>query len=188
MIILNSDNYIGKGKVRRCYFNEDKCIKIFHEGEDIRVDTIWKEIRELNRMASKKNANLIIPKYHGTAETNLGEGHVFDLVKDYDGAVSPTFKSYIAKFPEEAYLLRDTVHNALIKAAPVLYDISLENVLIQTSAMGEKHIAVIDGFGEDTFIRINTMIPFLARKKIKRKFKKFDSRLKKFVEKLPQEA
>ncbi len=182
MIILNSDNYIGKGKLRRCYFNEDQCIKIFHEGEDVRVHTIWKEIRELKRMARKKNLNLIIPKYHGTKETNLGEGHVFDLVRDADGTVSPTFKSYITQFPEQVQLLRDKVYASLMRAAPVLYDITLENILLQTNAQAEKHIAVIDGFGEDTFIRINTMVPFLARKKIKRKFKKFDRQLAQFIE------
>ena len=180
MIILNEDShFLGKGVTRYCYYHPEdrnKCIKVYKDCPKARPHTLTREIGELQRLSKKNLLGLKVPKYYGSVETNKGEGFVFELIRDMDGSVSQTFKHYVEQDPSQRERLKKGLYEVLLGNAPVLSDLNPGNVLIQSTPNGNRFV-IIDGLGEGTFIKVATMIPFFARRKVRRKFHQIDDHL-----------
>ena len=95
MIILKNKKIIGQGTNRACYIHpedDSKCIKVTVSGDYSESN---KEKKYYKVLENKNISWEMLAKYYGTVATDLGEGLVFDLVKDYRGEVSQTLESYL---------------------------------------------------------------------------------------------
>ncbi len=128
----------------------------------------------------------MIPKYHGEIETNLGMGSVFDLILDYDGCVSKTLGDYIStsQIMEPYY---DNLLNSLNSLKKYLLEhwivtsrLAHRNVLCQRDKSGISQLFVVDNIGNAEFIPICNHSAWLARRKISRKWKRFEDSLIKY--------
>ena len=122
----------------------------------------------------------MIPKFYGDIETNLGLGSVFDLVLDHDGAVSKTLEYYLSsnKKTEEHY---DGLSNSLYLLKDYLLQqqiitITLKPKIISCKKMksGSFRLFIIDNIGNSDFIQICNYSKYFSKKKILRKWKRFE--------------
>ena len=93
-LTLSEGMYLGKGKHKRVYLlstDQTKCVKVvFNKNSlDLKREFTFRKILE------KKNLHsTIIPEYYGEVKTNLGNGYVFELITDYDNAISYNLKQF----------------------------------------------------------------------------------------------
>lgn len=96
IINLTDDLLYGQGTHKKCFLHpldNNLCIKIaYNKGGQRDLN------RELNYLKVLKRHHKdysILPQYYGPVKTNLGIGHVFELIQDYDGTKSQTLEDFI---------------------------------------------------------------------------------------------
>lgn len=97
MLEIDHSHYFAQGLHRKCYVhpqNKYKVIKInmMHAVDHKETKREVDYYKHLERRGINWN---MIPKYYGTEETTLGKGHVFDLIRDYDGHISKPLTYYL---------------------------------------------------------------------------------------------
>jgi len=93
VIDLSQSKPLGTGAHRSCYphpENRQLCIKVLHDVTKSELRGIKNEMRYYNHIQSYLKDWSGIPRFHGTVETNMGIGYVFDLILDFDGKPSIT--------------------------------------------------------------------------------------------------
>lgn len=125
----------------------------------------------------------MIPKYHGDVETDLGIGSVFDLIVDCDGSVSKTLGDYIST-SETTEAHYDNLLNSLnllkqylMEQRIITMTLAHRNVVCQRNESGISQLFVIDNIGNSDFVPICNYIGCLAKRKINRRWKRFEERL-----------
>ena len=91
-ITLTEKNILGKGTNKIVYYHpadKNKCIKFSLDKAD--ETDIQYELKFRKICKKRIEHSTLLTKYYGTVETNLGTGHVFELVRDFDGQLSETF-------------------------------------------------------------------------------------------------
>ena len=183
MKVLDKSTLLGTGTKRSAYIdpeNEDRCIKILDSKDNQR--NIRREL-VCYRILKKQNISWdMMIQYYGTVETDQGIGHVFDLVRDFDGKVSETLRSYFTdekKFKTIPNLLEkiETFKKYLIDNKIILADPGLANILYKKSSENDGTFVIVDGVENTDFIPIASYINYFKRKKIMRCIKKFDTKL-----------
>ena len=189
MIFLSDKQFISEGKTRTCYAHpEDKnlCIKVMkpsHEGAQFLKKEIkyYKKIQKRN----KKYSLSFFAKYHGTIETNLGIGYLYDLVRDQNGKVSLPLKHYIEtrsinEFPNNlAKTALSDIKQKMVEYKVFGYDVYHENLLCRLKDKKEIELVLIDGIGisfQPTTIRSHLAFlvnysDFLARTRVETLFR-----------------
>ncbi len=114
MIDLSHSKPLGTGAHRSCYphpENRQLCIKVLHNATKNELRDIKHEMRYYNHIQSYLKDWRCIPKFHGTIETNIGIGYVFDLIMDYDGTPSATLDDVITSCDssEQAWKITDLI-------------------------------------------------------------------------------
>lgn len=186
MIELKPSAMIGKGLHRECYVhpeNNNLCIKVVvtrGEEETRREQAYYKFLQKRNISWQ------MLPKFYGIVDTNLGDGAVFDLIRDADeGSVSKTLEYYLES-PElteanfqgiaqslkslKAYLLDQNVMTMTIKPKNIVYQ-----------QQDEQHgvCIIIDNIGNSDLVSISSYSRFFGRRKINRKWIKFIAAMQK---------
>jgi len=92
-IYLTNKNYLSKGRFKKVFIHpndNNKCIKVLHQ-----KNGLWDIINEEFRffIINEKTNNL--PFFYQVIQTNLGNGLVFELIRDYNGKLSLTLNEYI---------------------------------------------------------------------------------------------
>ncbi len=183
MIILASSLLIGKGKRRECYHhpNDDKlCIKIVIAGDD--KETLREQ--SYYRFLEKRNISWkMIAGFHGNVETNMGTGAVFDLVRDYDGAVSKTLRHYLSSYKEKiidyielSKAIRD-LKQFLLKERIITMSLADHNMVFRRINEKEGILMLVDNIGNSDFIPAADYINYFEKKKILREWRRFQSNL-----------
>ncbi len=179
MIKLTKNDFITSGHKRDCYrFPNDptKLIKIEKKhklSEDNLIEKTY-----YNYLLRKRKSLAHIAKFHGSIETSLGYGLVFERISNYDGSDSKTLSEIIEKGllkRDELSILIKELGDFLIKNNIVFADVSLVNVLYQIQKNKCKLI-IIDGLGGRHFdlkFKMRMLLPFFGRYKIKTQWKKF---------------
>ncbi len=180
MLYLENSQLIGTGEDRECYQHPEdynKCVKVTVSGDYKQSND---EIK-FYRLMKKRGASCgQLAAFHGLAETSLGQGLVFTLIRDYDGKVSKSLGNYLSS---EDYSLSDfeqkleTLNRYLFDERLIIRDLSPDNVLYQKTSEGDGKLIIIDGVGNNEFIPFSTYIDCLARKKIIRKWDRFEALL-----------
>ncbi len=179
MLQLTSDP-IGRGRERACYVHPDDPMRAIKIPGDASSPQSRREIafyRKLERRGVDYSA--YIPRFHGLCETNLGTGIVVDLVRDYDGQVSRALNQYLAAgYPLmefEPYLeeLRATFLRDLIIFN---HDLTIGALLFRKTSLSRGRLVAIDGLGDTVALDWLDRIPYLVRRKIDRRWRRFRAR------------
>jgi hypothetical protein len=192
MISLDADHRFAGGYHRDCYVHpadDGLCIKVSLRGNFRESAREAKYYRHLQRRRVSWD---LLPRFHGFVETNLGSGAVFDLVRDFDGKVSATLEHYL-RSPDlmaanidgltrairslKAYLIEHRIITRTLKA---------KNIVYQKTDPGNGRLLIIDNIGNTEFFPIGNYVGFFARRKIMRKWARFEKDiLKKFGDSEP---
>lgn len=172
---------IGKGRERVCYVHPEdprRAIKIPYGSNNEQTRRDIKFYRRLRKRGLTKVDH--IPSYYGWADTNLGKGMVVDLIRNYDGEISRPLNWYlaqgvpIAEFNEQLEALRESFLKDLIIFN---HDLTIDNLLVQTSSMGSAKLIAIDGLGDTVVLDWLDNIQWLVERKIRRRWKRFITRV-----------
>jgi hypothetical protein len=184
MLCLDNARLIGRGLHRECYLHpqdERLCVKVVVAGNS---DENRREARYYSRLAARGISWEMLAKFHGLVDTSLGEGAVFDLVRDYDGSISRPLSGYLedpglgvdcaAILPRalpalKRYLLANRVVTMTLKS---------KNILLQRSGEREGKLVIVDNVGNSDFIPLSHYIAWLGRLKIRRKWRRFERDLR----------
>ncbi len=165
------------GKLLMCYVHPDDprlAIKIGNNGIDAQMQ------REIGFYAKlKKTSKLLgnhLPRFHGLCETNLGDGMVVDLVRNYDGEIARPLGWYLALgFPIEEFesSLAEFYQEMLQQCVLFNHDLTLRSLLFRkTSAVRGKLVAV-NGFQEVGGSALQRLLPFLLKRTISDSWESF---------------
>lgn len=178
MIALENDLLIGKGAHMSCYRHPDLdglCIKVSHEGFS------HEQVQELayyQRLNNKKIQWDLLTRYHGVVETNIGKGYVFDLVRDPNNQTSKTLEHYLNEPNSEALaapLLK--LKDYLIQNSVITREIKPRNIAcINNNGIIERCV-IVDDIGNTEFFPISNYVSTMAKRKIARKWQRFESGL-----------
>ena len=183
MLTLESSSLIGRGLRRECYFHpgdESKCVKVVVVGdhrESVREQAYY---RLLEKRAICWD---MLARFYGNVETNRGPGAVFELIRDYNGEVSRTLEHYFSSDIET-----DLDYHELSRRLPLLRQYLLhwkivtmaikpQNIVFKKTDQSRGDLVVIDNVGNSDFIPICNYVDFMARRKIRRKWQRFENSL-----------
>lgn len=175
---LNQELLIGRGGVRSVYRHpgdDDKCIKILFNEAKRRA--VIREEKYLGRYWRAGKPFDHLSRFYGHCRTTLGVGGVFQLIRDYDGAISNPLPAFLPgdvfadKLPpsELAALLRQ-LHNHLVTHGIIVSDPAPGNIVVKFSAPGRPKLVLIDGIGNPHFIKIADFHRRQAQKIIDKKW------------------
>ena len=175
MLTLESSALIGSGLRRECYFHpedENKCIKVVVSGDH-------KETRREQsyyRLLEKRNISWkMLARFYGNVDTNLGEGAVFDLIRDFNGKISKTLEHYISAYSEtdpiSQYLRRalPQLKQYLLKWKIVTMSLKPQNIVYKRAHESKGFLVVIDNIGNSDFIPICNYVDWMAKRKIRKR-------------------
>lgn len=174
---------IGEGQERICYPHPEdpnKLIKI-QKGENRKQTR--RELELYRRLLRRKNTDYSqLPRYYGKVKTNLGDGFVTDLIRDYDGGVSNSLYWYFERgYPVDEFLpyLEDLKQYMLDNQVVFSEDLRRTNILFQKVSPHEARLVVIDGLGNHSAINWFDSLHAVSSSKINRRWERFLKQLKK---------
>jgi hypothetical protein len=184
VIEIDPHALVGKGLHRECFVHPDdpgRCIKVVVAG------TINENRREAGYYAHLESRSVsweMLPRFHGLVQTNLGEGAVFDLVRDHDGRVSHTLAHYLAS-TDLTRQYQDGLREAMARLLCYLLEnrvitmtLKPKNILFRRESDGSGTLLVVDNVGNSDFIPLANYSSWLARRKIMRKWRRFEKDLR----------
>ena len=170
---------IGGGKERACYVHPDdprKAIKI-SMGEINKQSK--REIRFYRKLQKRGGVNeKHIPKFYGLCETNLGQGIVVDLIRNYDGEVSRPLNWYLAQgclIDEFEPYLDELKHSFLQNLIIFNHHMTIGALLVQKVSTRKTRLVAVDGLGDVNALNWLDFFPFLVQRKIRRRWARFMS-------------
>lgn len=182
MINLTEDLLIGKGSERLCYRHpkhEERCIKITHAHSPRTEARIKRELKYQLKYTNRNKKLRAIPQYFGKEITNLGAGHVFELIVDYDGQISQCLSDCLQGNIKKSVLeqkMKD-LYDAFAASKALVSDFNPANIAIRKKTPDDYELIIIDGFGNSDFVKIADYIGYFRRQKLIRKFKRLMAHL-----------
>ncbi len=172
---------IGEGQERICYVHPediDRVIKIQKGPSDKQTR---RELEFYHRLSRRKNTDYSqVPRYYGKVKTNLGDGFVTDLIRDYDGSISNSLYWYFERgypvsefFPYLEELKQYLLDNLIVFSV----DLRRTNVLFQKTSAQQARLVVIDGLGNHSAINWFDCFRAVAHSKINRRWERFFTQL-----------
>ncbi|PXY90380.1 YrbL family protein [Gilliamella apis] len=184
LIQLTEKDYISKGLHRKCYHHPDdpnKCIKVnYNDGAEEETN---REIAYYQHLIKRKISWDVLAKYYGPVTTNFGQGHVFELIRDYDGKIATPLEKYLydEQLTQQYYsalvVSLKALKTALLKDRIITMTIKSKNILFQHLSSEKNRLIIIDNIGNSTFIPIANYVGFFAKAKIERTWQRFLSSL-----------
>ena len=179
MLQITSDP-IGRGRERACYVHPDDPTRAIKVSLGKSSPQSRREIafyRKLERRGIDYSAYL--PRFHGLCETNLGTGIVVDLVRDFDGQISRALNQYLAAgYPLgdfEPYL--EELRARFLRDLIIFnHDLTIGALLFRKTSPTRGHFVAIDGLGDTVALDWLDRIPWLVRRKIERRWRRFRER------------
>lgn len=184
MIELDPHSLVGKGLHRECYVHPEdpsRCVKIVvaGSGKENRREQAYYAALERRGVTWE-----MLPRFHELVRTNLGEGAVFDLVRDYDGRISFTLGHYLASEQltslHAAALRRalENLKNYLLDNRIITMTLKPKNVLFQLATADTGKLLIVDNIGNSDLIPLADYSARLAQWKIRRKWRRFERSLR----------
>ncbi len=189
-VVLKDEHFLGKGSHKKCFLhpnNTNQCIKIPYTtaGEK----DLLRELAYIKVMHKKKKDYSILPEYFGAIETNLGTGHVYELITDFDGSKSKTLEDFLKddnlleeNFEMIVQLLKDLKYT-LVDNQIITMGIWPENIILQygggTNSTGYR-LRIINDMGSAALIPLEYYLGFIAKIRINKRWSRFINTLRKF--------
>ena len=179
-ITLSEKDYISRGLHRKCYHHPEdanKCIKVnYNEGAEEETN---REIAYYKHLIKRNVSFDALAKYYGSVSTNYGNGHIFELIRDYNGETAIPLEKYLAnkslteKYFDQLVTGLKELKSALLKDRIITMTIKSKNILFQHLSDTNSRLVIIDNIGNSTFIPIANYIPCFAKSKIERTWQRF---------------
>ncbi|WP_334323406.1 YrbL family protein [Gilliamella apicola] len=179
-ITLSEKDYISRGLHRKCYHHPEdanKCIKVnYNEGAEEETN---REIAYYKHLIKRNVSFDALAKYYGPVLTNYGNGHIFELIRDYNGETAIPLEKYLAnkslteKYFDQLVTGLKELKSALLKDRIITMTIKSKNILFQHLSDTNSRLVIIDNIGNSTFIPIANYIPCFAKSKIERTWQRF---------------
>lgn len=180
IIQLTDKDYISKGLHRKCYHhpsNPSQCIKVnYNDGAEQETN---REIAYYKHLIKRNISWDALAKYYGPVQTNFGEGHLFELIRNYDGKTATPLETYLAdqqltqQYYDELIVLLKALKSNLLNNRIITMTIKSKNILFQHLSEQKNRLVIIDNIGNSTFIPIANYVPYFAKSKIKRTWQRF---------------
>lgn len=168
---LSESNYIGSGIAKIVYRHPDDpsiCIKFPNPKKKRAKHDILREISYL-----KKHQNHIpwLCAYLGEIQCDEGIGYMYELARNEDGSLSQSIEyGFRDKKPDTLKLKIAAMYDQLIRQHAVVNDMSLSNMYIHEKRNGDYDLVLIDGFGNNNWIKIADYSKIFLISKLNRKF------------------
>ncbi|MBI0027361.1 hypothetical protein H3S88_08205 [Gilliamella sp. B14448G11] len=179
-ITLSEKDYISRGLHRKCYHHPEdanKCIKVnYNDGAEEETN---REIAYYKHLIKRNVSFDALAKYYGSVSTNYGNGHIFELIRDYNGETAIPLEKYLAnkslteKYFDQLVTGLKELKSALLKDRIITMTIKSKNILFQHLSDTNSRLVIIDNIGNSTFIPIANYIPCFAKSKIERTWQRF---------------
>ena len=192
MILLKNREPIAVSGPRVCYLHPEdagKVIKIVRQKTISRKkNPNWQEWRHYQYLLKHPGKIDFVNECYGFTKTDLGEGLVWQCVRDDSGEVSSTVTK-IMKSPDGYDLgkvesVLDHFCAVLIENNIQLFDLNPTNVMIVIKADGSYQAVSADikgRYANHEFIPISTYIPFFSRRKLMRRCRELTNRYGDFL-------
>lgn len=185
MIELTDDMFISKGSQKAVYAypgDGTKCIKvkIIEKNTDMEKELQYRKVLE-----KKGQHKTMLPEYYGSVPTNLGEGHIFELVRDFDGQRSRELDEYLKEPKLAEQLLHTDVQSLLLefkkeflKEMVVVSNTETYNVLVQRQSENGYRLCIIDNIGTPCKVPLAFWFDYFAKKRAERYWTRFIEELR----------
>lgn len=182
ILVLKEAHYINKGLHRRCYLhpnNDRLCVKILYNHNAEAIKSNRREINYYLHLSKRNITWSAVPRYYGALQTNYGDGHVFDLIRDYDDNIAKTLDAYLtdpyltATYYEQLLFAFRTLKRTLLADRIITMALKSKNILFQRLAQHQARLVIIDNIGNPTFIPVASYFVGPARHKIERTWQRF---------------
>ena len=168
---LSPQLLLAEGRTRRCFRHpdaEDCCIKILNPGQNPVL--AWREARYYAGLQRRGVDFSHLTRCRGPVETSLGEGVMFDLVRDDDSRISKSLAYYLAQNESrvDAWVVNEIerLQQNLYDQWIVFHDLNPRNILVQRVSYDEYRLVLIDGVGHNQFIPLASYSPAYARRRL----------------------
>jgi len=178
-LILKEEDFVGKGNERVCYVHPDdknKAIKVSYEQNQGRSKQTDLETKTYNQLLKKEKMSWKhLPKYYGKVQTNMGEGFVVELVRDFDGEVSKSFAYYLNQNGVEKYAQELADYKEYFLEYGVIFNFGMmpKNILLRRSSETSSELVLIDGLGDVSHFTILNGFKWFSSRRISRRWDKF---------------
>jgi len=159
VVVLYKKFLLNTGTNRACYIypkDEKVCVKI-----DISKNTkeTKRELRYYKFLEKKKISYDMLAKYYGSIVTNLGQGEMFELIRDFDGSISLELAKYLET--DLNMQQRDEVKQLILelqmyikKYSIYVKDLNSVNVMVQKIDAKSKRLVIVDGLAHSWYISL----------------------------------
>ncbi len=181
ILTLTEQDFISQGSHKKCFAypgQPGRCIKIPYNPAG-QVD-LNREIFYLTHILKKRgDQSGILPHYYGAVATNLGQGHVFELVTDYNGVTSRSLETLLTEetvSQEQLSQLHQallTLRDRMLAYRVISMSIYPENILYQKTSEQDFRLMFINDMGSGSALAFEYFLPFVAKAKIKRYWNRF---------------
>jgi len=180
MVHIDKSALIGKGHHRECYQHPEVnnlCIKVDAPGNP---KENRREKKYYRYLVNRGICWDMIPAFHCVIETNMGPGSVFDLILDEEGAASKSLQHYLssdnktAAFYDRLSASLHALKDYMLQQRIVPMTLKPKNILCKKLDCGDFRLFIIDNIGNSDFIPICNYSRYLARRKILRKWQRFE--------------
>lgn len=185
MINLSPEMMIGKGLHRECFThpeNKALCIKVVTNGNQQETQ---REQSYYNLLKKRNISWEMLPEFHDNLETNMGNGAVFELIRDHDNSTSRTLEYYLnndASIQENSDSIIQALQRLkryLISQNIITMSIKPKNLLFKKDDDGQGTVYIVDNIGNSDLIKISSYNSYFGKKKILRKWLHFKNSLQK---------
>lgn len=173
--------YIGKGSERMCFRSPENPERVIKISPVSNAKQTIREIGYFQYLEKQKIPFTHIPEFKGVIELDGYIGFEQELVLDKEGNCAPTLGDYIqsrgdfclhALFSRKKDGLFQNLFNYLYRFNIIVCDLGLSNILVDERS-GQPKLVLIDGLGCTDFFPVAQYLPFMGRRKIARKWKRF---------------
>ena len=165
---------IGIGQERMCFVHPEDprlAIKIAKTGDSPASRAEIRFYRGLKNHHAVTGKH--IPRFHGSCETNRGEGIVVDLVRNYDGEIARPLDWHLAHgYPIEEFEPKLDELRRFFLQHLILFDenLSARDLLVQKPSASRARLVAINRLGQAAKAG---PLAFLARRRIQRRWDRF---------------
>lgn len=176
MLNLEPEALVGKGLHRECYEHPEDpalCVKVVVAGDSNENRREARYYRMLSRRGISWN---MLTRFHGLVETSLGEGALFDLVRDFNGDVSHQLDYYLdgQRYAKDVSRCLGDMKAYLLENRIVTMTLKPKNILYQRLSEDTGKLVIVDNVGNTDFVPLSNYIPILGRRKMVRKWRRLE--------------
>ena len=174
IIEIDESLTIAQGANKTCYHHPkdfNKCIKIPKING---LTSQFLECEYFQKLISKNISWKQLNRYYGEIETNLGKGYVYELIRDYNKAISLPFSNYFENISRMDASLNNLFRSLgelkeyLLENEIIVKNVKPYNILFKRINQKDGIAVLVDNIGHhNNRIHISDHISFLARKDIK---------------------